>query len=346
PATDADVTTLEEMGRRLSRPYHLINANIILTDSEQARFRGRGGDSFLLSSLHCGSSATGWYGTEVFNRSYFSREGMTLATAMAISGAALNPDTGVGGAGVTRGRAASLLLTFLNLRLGFWAPHPRRRRAWFPPNYLTPGLFSGLLGKGLHEDAPFIQLSDGGHFENLGLYELVRRRPRVIVLTDAGADPDFQFADLANAMERVRADFGTRIEFWLDLDLRGVVADQQVDGLGYPVAPRAYAVANIWYGEEGADAEGVHPRRPPDGLLLYIKTTLIDGLSVDLVGYKRANPAFPDESTADQFFSEPQFEAYRELGFQLTHVMVHQENIAYVAKKRREEPPDGDELEA
>ena len=53
------------------------------------------------------------------------------------------------------------------------------------------------------------------------------------------------------------------------------------------------------------------------GTLFYVKTTLISGLPADLYGYKQAHEAFPDEPTADQFFDERQFEAYRELGYQI-----------------------------
>ena len=55
-------------------------------------------------------------------------------------------------------------------------------------------------------------LSDGGHFENTGCYELIRRRVSFIVFSDAGQDPGYQFADFANLVRKARTDFGAEIE--------------------------------------------------------------------------------------------------------------------------------------
>jgi hypothetical protein len=75
------------------------------------------------------------------------------------------------------------------------------------------------------------------------------------------------------------------------------------------LAARGFAIARIRYADD--------PRDAPSGVLIYFKSTLTPELSADLYGYKRANPAFPHESTGDQFFDELQFEAYRELGYHL-----------------------------
>jgi hypothetical protein len=57
-----------------------------------------------------------------------------------------------------------------------------------------------------------LYLSDGGHFDNLGVYEMVRRRCRFVVLSDAGCDPDCTFLDLGNAIRKAFIDQGIRIE--------------------------------------------------------------------------------------------------------------------------------------
>ena len=161
-----------------------------------------------------------------------------------------------------------------------------------------------MLGLNLRESSPVCLLSDGGHFENLGLYELIRRRPFLIVVCDGTADPDYAFTDLQNAVARVWADFGARIEFDKDDDAATFHA---VHRRGYPRDVRlskcAYAIAEITY----ADGSTGH--------LLYLTTALCQGLRLKLLGYKGANRDFPDQSTADQFFDEEQFEAYRELGY-------------------------------
>jgi hypothetical protein len=292
-------------------PYHLINANIVLVDSKRPKFKGRGGDNYILSPRYCGSNATGWRGSREFMGG-----GMTLATAMAISGAAVNPSTGCGGEGVTRQPLLSMLMGLLNVRLGYWAPSPNpKKQPWLvrEPNFLWPGLWELLLRKSLNEDTRFIQLSDGGHFENLGLYELIRRRLKLIVVCDGAADPDYNFSDLANAIEKARADFGALIKVECK-DLEPLVSrarEGAADGeCPEKFAERGYLVADIHYADESR------------GKLIYFTTTFTRGLSADLYGYRKEHPEFPDQSTSDQFFDEKQFEAYRELGFQLAWNML------------------------
>ena len=101
-------------------------------------------------------------------------------------------------------------MVFLNLRLGYWVPHPVHGRQSAVPNHFRPGFFAWL--RGYHERYPFQELSDGGHFENLGIYELIRRRARLILVCDGVADPDFQFEDL-RALRRIGEDFGAKMKF-------------------------------------------------------------------------------------------------------------------------------------
>lgn len=314
-ARAADTTRFDRMcgvpDGKCKRPYHLVNANVVLVDSPTSDFRARGGDSFLLSPLYTGSRATGW----VRSDKYMVRRGrgLTLATAMAISGAAVNPNTGVAGRGLMRNRLVSMLLTALNLRLGYWAPNPKRQKER-NPNFISPGLVAGVLAGGLHEDAPMVELTDGGHFENLGLYELLRRRVRFIVVSDAGCDPSFDFADLANAVERARVDFGAKIDFRGDFPLADLLpgsGPKQPTSLDarYQLAKRGFAEGSIRYPGD--------PPNAPSGRIVYFKATLIPDLPADVLGYKAAHADFPHESTADQFFHEAQFEAYRELGYHI-----------------------------
>ncbi len=291
------------------RPYHLINANVVLVGSRACALRARGGDSFLLSPLYSGSAATGWRRTSTW--AHAGWRGMTLPTAMAISGAAVNPNTGVAGRGVTRNRMVSMLLSLLNLRLGYWAPNPAFDRAR-TPNFISPGLRSGMLGLGLSEHADLVELSDGGHFENLGVYELLRRKAGFIIVSDGAADPKYEFGDLANLVERARVDFGAKIEFDPEYPLSDLIPGSgpaQPDALDakYRLAKRAFALGTIHYRYGHSEM--------PRGKIVYIKTTMIPALPADVTSYKATHPEFPDESTSDQFFDEAQFEAYRELGY-------------------------------
>ncbi|MDH5330354.1 MAG: patatin-like phospholipase family protein [Aquincola sp.] len=309
----------------LRGPYHIINANVVLVSSTHPRYRARGGDNFILSPLFCGSRATHWVETE---RSPVN--GFTLATAMAISGAAVNSNAGPGGEGITRQPVLSVLMGMLNLRLGYWATNPNWNRTakasmgaqmlarWSKPNMLYPGLFESFGRMNLREDEDqrFVLLTDGGHFENLGLYELARRRLKLIIVCDATADPAFKFADLANAIEKARTDFGAIIDVRSE-DLAALVPkandSKKETRPELLAAERGYLIAPIRYSlRSGQGSE----QAPEHGTLIYLKSTFFKGLTADLQGYRNVHPGFPNQSTGDQFFDEKQFEAYRELGFQ------------------------------
>jgi hypothetical protein len=317
---------------RFPGPYHIINANVVLVASQHPRYRGRGGDNYILSPLFCGSRATGWRQTDSS-----PENGFTLATAMAISGAAINPNAGPGGAGITRQPLLSVLMGLLNLRLGYWCSNPNpnpKPSAGFSstvarlfarkstPNMISPGLFESFGRSNLNEHEPYVLLTDGGHFENLGLYELVRRRLKLIVVCDATADEDFKFVDLANAIEKVRADFGAIIHVHSG-DLDPLVprrpSGASPDDPTPPLAQRGYLMAPITYARRDAASYGDGADR---GVLIYLKATFFKELYADLHGYRRAHEDFPDQSTGNQFFDEKQFESYRELGFQTTWLML------------------------
>lgn len=289
-------------------PYHIINTNLILVASKISKFKGRGGDNFILSPLFSGSNATGWR-----NSKEFANNSITLPTAIAISGAAANSDSGVAGAGLTIKPLISAIMTIFNLRLGYWVVNPdpeiqANQKAM--PSFLSPG-FWGVTGRSkINETSKFIQLSDGGHFENLALYELIRRHCKLIICSDAEQDSEFSFGSLANIIEKARVDFGVEIKISAaDLDDLKYSEDEfgNID-----FAKKAYTVAEI-----------IYPGDEPAGKLIYIKTTLTADIPAELFSYKQSHPTFPDETTADQFFNEKQLEAYRLLGLHFTDSLIN-----------------------
>ena len=275
-------------------PYHIINAMITTSGSENSKLKSRGGDNFIFSPIVVGSKATGYRKT----KEYIGGE-ISLATALSISGAAVDPNTGA-----TRSRPLSFLMTLLNVRLGYWLLNP----ACVPTSKLgmlkSPApvfwhsfAFREMMGVGLNEHQTHIHLTDGGHFENLGLYELVRRHCPYIIVSDASADPTWTFKDLARACELVRADFCAET----DIDTRPIHPSGDT---GY--SKSAFVRGTITY-PSGASSK-----------VIYVTTALTsEGLPEDIHGYKRVDKAFPDDSTANQFYDEAQFEAYRELGYRI-----------------------------
>jgi hypothetical protein len=308
PAFVADPVPLSDMCSGVigepRGPYHIINAHLILTGTGDKTRKARGGDSFILTPRYCGSNATGWRRTDEF-----ASNEITLPTAMAISGAAANPNAGSAGTGVTRNPIVAIVMSLFNVRLGYWVPNPKRQRQNIRPNHFNPGL-TDLIDYQRDESSYVLRLSDGGHFENLGLYELIRRRVEVIVCCDAGADPDYAFSDLTNAIVRAEQDFGAVIKFE-DPELSFLMPSGILDfPRRSPFSRRAHARACITYADGST------------GTLIYLTTVIIRELRLQLLGYMGAHPAFPDETTVDQFFDEAQFEAYRELGFAVADRML------------------------
>lgn len=284
---------------RTGNPCLIVNANLATLNSRIPRYRIRGGHNFVFTPWHIGSDAInadphkikGWVDMSAY------RGGQTnLATAFSISGAAIDPNTGA-----TRSGPLAFVMGFLNVRLGYWIRNPIRPPVRWTTWNESPFFWHyyalrEMFGWRLKESHNYIRLSDGGHFENLGLYELIRRKCRYILVSDAGADPDFLFKDLARAVERVRVDFQADI----DLGTSALVPDGKP-----PTSSRAVVAGKITYDDNS------------EGKLLYLKTTVCKGLPKDIDGYQKTNTKFPHETTIDQFFGDRQFEAYRELGYRL-----------------------------
>jgi hypothetical protein len=323
PAVQCDRTNLFDVCKpAVARgPYHLINCNVMLNNSTSRVWNLRGGDSFVLAPRYCGSSATGWVATDGW-----MKDPISLATAMAISGAAANPGTGTGGVGPMRDQLVAILMSMLNLRLGCWLPNPRYGTRVVTPNHFHPGL-TEMLGWGRKEDSGILQLTDGGHFDNLGLYELIRRKVGLIVVSDGTADPKFAFGDLLTLLPRLREDFGTTIRFDRSPPSKGPAPANVPAPLdftlphldpvalprypaGVPLAQCGYAVAEIIYADKTR------------GTLIYLKAAVIEAMDLELLGYKGKTPDFPNESTLDQFYSEEKFEIHRAVGFALTQQML------------------------
>ncbi len=277
------------------RPLHVINATLNAVSSTDVGRHEAEAESFTFTPLHAGNRTVGYrlaseYGSDGGKRA----SGLSLGLALAVSGAAASPAMGM-----YSSKARAFLLTLANARLGLWFGNPRDAAAWqrTDPRLGIGPLLRELLGLTTDHN-PYVYLSDGGHYENLGLWEMVARRCHYIVVSDAGCDPGYTFDDLSNAVRRIRLDLGVPIQF---PPLPFTAAGQ---GSSNP----HFVVGHIDYGAvDGPDA--------PNGTIVYIKATLSGDEPVDVVNFARADPAFPHDSTSNQFFDEARFESYRALGF-------------------------------
>jgi hypothetical protein len=274
------------------RPMHVVNMTLNLVGGDNLAWQERKAESFTVTPVHSGSFRLGYRPTRAYGS---PTTGITLGTAVAISGAAASPNMGYNSS-----PALSFLLTLFNVRLGWWLGNPKKEtyKDRNPSNTLRT-ILDEAFGV-TNDEHDYIYLSDGGHFENLGLYEMVLRRCRCIVLCDAAADPSFGFDDLGNAIRKIRIDFGINIT----INAKGLFPRNARE----KTQPKYCAVATIHYSDVDPGAE--------DGHLLYLKPAFYGANEPkDVYNYASTYQTFPHQSTGDQFFSESQFESYRTLGY-------------------------------
>ncbi|MEJ2790542.1 MULTISPECIES: hypothetical protein [unclassified Pseudoxanthomonas] len=292
-----------EEERRSQRPlYPLICGAVNLVRSGRLEWQDRKAASFIFSPLFCGHQPLGDGQTGPIGdrqkppnqsgcQSSLEKSDLaarhTLGAAMAVSGAAVSSNMGYHSS-----PAVSALLTLFNVRLGWWIENNNAKERAI--DFAGLNLLSELCSN-THENGKYAYITDGGHFENLGIYELVRRGCRFILAVDATADHKRGFGDLANAVHKCRVDFGAEID--IDTSLMKTIGSN-----GF--VSRCAALGRITYGDGD------------EGLLLYIKPSLVGDESTDIRTYATLHEKFPHEPTSDQFFDETQFECYRQLGFQ------------------------------
>lgn len=309
-------------------PYPIFCTTLNLTFGEDLAWQERKGASFVFAPLLSGYDV-GWteakkeklrFNGFVETATYaYPAPGIHVSTAAAISGAALSPNMGY-----HTDPATAFLLTVFNVRLGWWLRNPRTiaqdgkrldaatkaglfhdAYPWPSPRVSLLALTKELLGH-TNDTSDYLYLTDGGHFDNMGLYELVRRRCRYIVICDAEEDAQLRFEGIGMAIRKCRIDFGAEVS----LDLRPL---QHLDDEN----SSAHCVVGTITYDEDAKAK---PARMP-GIVVYIKSSLTGDEPADVLNYKKEDACFPNDSTLNQWFTESQFESYRRLGHHVATVI-------------------------
>lgn len=289
-------------------PYPLINTTLNLVGGRDLATAQRSAACFVLSPKFCGSVRTGYRPTGEYMGGKLS-----VGAAVATSGAAASPNMG----SRTPSAALAVLLTLFNVRLGLWVPTPHKvhwraaqARLW--PFYLLRESFSQTNDLG-----SYCYLTDGGHFDNTGLYSLIERGCRTIVLVDNGADPKPPtFDDLGEAIRRCRIDFGAEIELTVSRFRNGTPEPAH-----YTLGTVHYATAHLR--ELGIEAGEMH------GQIVWIKPSLVGTEPADVVQYGFQNPVFPQQATSDQWFEEAQFESYRQLALESVRMLLDEQPAVF-----------------
>ncbi len=356
PYTPAPPTPMPTTEGGYAGPFPIICTSINLTTGEDLAYQERKAASFTFTPLFSGFNV-GWTAGKSksvqFNGFvptseyvYTDQGGISLATAVAISGAAASPNMGY-----HTSPAIAFLMTVFNVRLGWWLRNSRRRTMYAVNTKTLPSaprfgplrLFDELAGRA-NDTASYIYLTDGGHFDNMGLYELLRRRCRTVVVCDGEADGRLAFEGIAMAIRKARLDFG--IEVTLDgldptlkaeplstpepdptptLNITAEISPTNATGItgqisGTPTSPNHPHGLNSFKDYPSNTTHAVfgtivYPEDPANpGHILYIKSSLTGDEPADVLNFRRQHPTFPNDTTLNQFFTESQFESYRRLG--------------------------------
>lgn len=294
-------------------PFPILNGALNLGGSSDLGVHTRHSASFVFTPLRAGSDRKAVGYAPMYSNTpdggVFGG-GVKLGQAVSVSGAAASPNMGY-----STSPLVAFLLTVFNVRLAWWFPNPGKPLWWMsrlPIStwYLVKEMF-GLADESNH----FINVSDGGHFENLGIYELVRRKCKVIIAADAECDSNLTFGSLGNVIRLCEIDFDAKIDIEVDSIRR------QKD-TGYS---RSHcAVGRIYYSNGST------------GYLIYMKSSLTGDEDASIEQYRSAHHAFPHESTSDQFFAEDQFESYRRLGYHVARLtfrdVEHERSLVEMAR--------------
>ncbi|MDQ3898179.1 MAG: hypothetical protein M3326_13215 [Actinomycetota bacterium] len=289
-------------------PKFLICAAANVSDYG-ATATGSGVGGFVFGAEEIGGPITGSLATREYEAAVGRRaRDFTLPAAMSISGAAVSPSMGK----MTR-PPIRFLLAFLNVRLGVWIPNPRRigrpdevdrklatdaRPPRVPINPRPGYLVRELFGRN-HLDARFIYVSDGGHYENLGLVELLRRGCTTVWCVDASGEAIDTFGTIAEAVSIARSELAVDI----DIDPRTMGPDPEATGAAARFVRRTHVVCPIRY-HDGAE-----------GTLVVMKAGVPDDAPADVLHAHARWSSFPCDPTSNQLYTAERFDAYRALGY-------------------------------
>lgn len=278
---------------------HVLNIALNLVGSEKLAWQERKAESFTVSLLHCGNYWLGYRDA----KEYGGPDGISLGTAVAISGAFVSPNMGY----MLSSPVVRFLMTLFNARFGWWLGNPgaaggragdkTRTYDRNSPRLSVMPIVEEALGM-TDDDSKYVYLSDGGHFENLGLYEMVLRRCRFIIVSDASSDDKYTFESLGASIRKIRIDFGIPIEFEA-FYIKGRTTDNT--GVYCAIGKIRYSCVD-------------NNPRTDDGTVVLLKPSLTGDEPRDILNYANENTSFPQEIIVDQWFSESQFESYRALG--------------------------------
>ncbi|ORV52023.1 hypothetical protein AWC05_20960 [Mycobacterium florentinum] len=329
---DAEPTWLHLYGRTTNGPEFVFACSATISGPDKPA-PGLNAVSFVMSADYVGGPELGWFHTDKLFQAASPRirRDLTVEAAVAVSGAAFASAMGRQNKGVEK------LLAISGARLGTWLPNPnfvRQLRESTAPNgsgsdplpRVWPKSLPSIRGGGYlyreilginDRDARLVQVTDGGHYDNSGLVEALRRRCRLIIVIDGGGDPPPLPVGLTDALRLARYELGVEVT----LNRTGPYSVESITpGSGKQFAKDdALASLNSRI-TRGAVVQGAITYPAAAGLdestgtLIFAKAVLSERCPFWLLTYAASTPIFPHDPTSDQWFTEAQFAAYTSLG--------------------------------
>ncbi|NMO90345.1 hypothetical protein [Actinomycetospora sp. TBRC 11914] len=282
---------------------------------------------YTFSGDWVGGAQLGYVRTEALDdrvpRCY--RGDLTVLGAMALSGAAFASAMGV------MSKPFEVLLALSNARLGAWLPNPwwlRRESQDAGSRDWTRRRLPAVRGESYHLREilgshplhdPLVLVTDGGHYDNLGLVEALRHRCATIIVVDSSGDAPPYATALLEAIRLAHEELGVTVDLKDPDDLApgSVLLDDPLPEPLKDLLPRLSKSALV----RGTITYPTPlPSGTPYGRLVVVKTRLVQDLPYEVFAYAHANPDFPYDSTADQWFDRDQFDAYHNLGRRLGEI--------------------------
>ncbi|MQA60243.1 MAG: hypothetical protein GEU86_01860 [Actinophytocola sp.] len=318
---DEERTPLDKYGERAAGfPQVIFAAAANLSGSDRTP-PGRRAVSFTMSHDYIGGPEIGFAKTGFLTKlvSQHLQKDLSVQAAVAISGAAIASAMG------RRSLPYQTLFALSNVRLGTWLPNPTAAAMmadgtdWRTPCVPRVRRLSYLLREVLGvypDDAPLVFVSDGGHYENLGLVELLRHGVKLAYCIDASADSPPFAATLAEAITLAREELGIRITLTDPRDLipggaPPLEPEDPLAALQGRLSNEAVITGTIVYPEVKQFDDGTEGTT---GTLIFAKASLTAEMPYELLSYAVSDPVFPRNGTSDQWFDHGQFDAYHALG--------------------------------
>lgn len=329
---DAEPTWLHWYGRATNGPQFVFACSATITGPDRPA-PGLNAVSYVMSADYVGGPALGWFHTEKLFEAAPPRirRDLTVEAAIAVSGAAFASAMGRQNKGIEK------LLAVSGARLGTWLPNPsfvRQLGDAERPNGSAPDplcrtwpkslptirgggyLYREILGIN-NMDARLVQITDGGHYDNSGLVEALRRRCRRIFVVDGGGDPPPLPLGLTDALRLAKYELGVEItlnqtgpysvENITPGSGKKFAKDDALASLNSRITRGAVVKGDITYPAAAGLDEST-------GTLIFVKAVLCEACPYWLLTYAASSDIFPHDPTSDQWFTEGQFAAYTELG--------------------------------